>query len=135
MDNTNRIFLHKVFKAIADSIIKIFIPLYILKATNNIHLSIIYIGIYSLFVFILQISLKKLYQKHNILCIIIHCIPIIATQIILSFCQIDTIICIICAYVFSCTATQDSDFLINLRNKKTQKTQVLTPIFLRFYGA
>ncbi len=101
MDNTNRIFLHKVFKAIADSIIKIFIPLYILKTTNNINFSIIYLCVYSFFVFIFQIALKRLYQKHNILCIIIHCIPIIITQLILSFCQMTIIICVITAFFMS----------------------------------
>lgn len=122
MDNTNRIFLHKVFKAIADSIIKIFIPLYILKTTNNINLSIIYIAIYSLFVFILQIALKKIYQKHNILCIIIHCIPIIATQIILSFCQINIYICVTCALLMSISQVFYSvpiNTIFALNDKKT----------------
>lgn len=122
MDNTNRIFFHKVFKAIADSIIKIFIPLYILKTTNNISLSIIYISIYSLFVYLLQIILKRFYQKHNILCIILHCIPIIATQTILSFCQITIVTCIICALLMSISQVLYSvpiNTIFALNDKKT----------------
>ena len=91
MENTNRIFFHKVLKAIADSIIKIFIPLYILKTTNNISLSIIYLIVYSFFVFTLQIATKKFYQRKMILCMMLHCFPIIITQAILSFCQINII--------------------------------------------
>ena len=122
MENTNRIFLHKVFKAIADSIIKIFIPLYILKTTGSINLSIIYISIYSFFVFIFQIALKRLYQKHNILCIIIHCIPIIATQLMLSFCQINVTICIISALLMSISQVLYSvpiNTIFALNDKKT----------------
>ena len=39
MDKGNLIFLHKLFKAIADAIIIVFIPLYILKETKNIQIA------------------------------------------------------------------------------------------------
>lgn len=101
MENINRIFLHKVFKAIADSIIKIFIPLYILKTTNNINLAIVYLIVYSFFVFSLQIATKKLYQRKIILCMILHCIPIIITEAILSFCQINILSVTISAFLMA----------------------------------
>ena len=122
MDNTNRIFLHKVFKAIADSIIKIFIPLYILKTTNNINLAIIYLTVYSFFVFILQIALKHLYERKIVLCIILHCFPIIATQAILSFCQINLLTITVSALLMSISQVLYSvplNILFALKDKKT----------------
>ncbi len=131
MDNTNRIFLHKVFKAIADSIIKIFIPLYILKSTGSINLAIGYLVVYSFFVFVLQIALQKLYTKYPIICMALHCIPIIIAQTILSFCHITLGVMTITALLMSISQVIYSvplNIIFALNDKKTNvaKFQIAT---------
>lgn len=97
MGKDNLIFMHKLLKAIADAIIIVFIPLYILKETNDIRLAMAYLIIYSLFVILFMFVLKKLIQKYGVLCIMLHFIPIIATEAILSFSEINITTIIICA--------------------------------------
>ena len=89
MDKGNLIFLHKLFKAIADAIIIVFIPLYILKETNDFRLSIAYLIFFSLFVIFFMFILKKIIQKYGVICIMLHFIPIVATEAILSFININ----------------------------------------------
>ena len=103
--NDNSIFLHKLFKAIADSIIKLFIPLYIVKQTGNVNLSLYYLTIYSLFVFVLMVILKKFIQKYGVIAIILHFIPIVATEAILSFCEINYLFVTISALLMALTQT------------------------------
>ena len=97
MKNGNLIFIHKLLKSIADSIIIVFIPLYILKETNDIRLSLFYLIVFSLFVLFFMFILKKLIQKYGVLAMIIHFIPIIITEYILSFASINIGIVILCA--------------------------------------
>lgn len=97
MKNQNSIFIHKLLKSIADSIIIVFIPLYVLKTTNDFRLSMAYLIIFSLFVLFFMFVLKKLIQKYGVLAMILHFIPIIITEYILSFATIDIWIIIICA--------------------------------------
>ena len=97
MGKDNLIFIHKLLKAIADAIIIVFIPLYILKTTNDIRLSMAYLIIYSLFVIFFMLVLKKLIQKYGVICIMLHFIPIIATEAILSFVEINIWSIVICA--------------------------------------
>ncbi|MBR6287753.1 MAG: MFS transporter [Acholeplasmatales bacterium] len=97
MKNQNNIFIHKLLKSIADSIIIVFIPLYVLKTTNDFRLSMAYLIIYSLFVLFFMFVLKKLIQKYGVLAMILHFIPIIITEYILSFATINIWIIIICA--------------------------------------
>lgn len=97
----NLIFLHKFLKAIADSIIQVFIPLFILKQTGELWLSITYLAVYSLFVFINISILKKLIQSRTVLCIIFHFIPIIASQCLLSFLSINIFVVLGCALLMS----------------------------------
>ena len=59
MKKDNLIFIHKLLKAIADSIIKLFLPLYILKQTNDINLAMLYLIIYSSCVMLTMFILKK----------------------------------------------------------------------------
>ena len=101
MNQSNRIFIHKILKAIADSIISVFIPLYILKTTNKIELAIAYLIFYSLFVMINMFVLKKVLLHHKLFSIYIHCIPIIIAQALLSFCNITFLICVLTAYLMS----------------------------------
>ena len=90
-NKTNLIFLHKLLKAFADSIIKIFIPLYILKTTNNIKLSFLYLITYTISTLIFMFILKRFLQKYGIISIILHCIPIITTQFLLTFYTINVL--------------------------------------------
>lgn len=84
----NMIFLHKLFKAFADSIINIFIPLYILKMTGSLTLALGYLCVYSFLVTILNIFLSKFIQKFGVIAIILHFLPIIAAETILNFCPL-----------------------------------------------
>ena len=89
MSKDNLIFIHKLLKAIADSIIIVFIPLYILKTTEDIKLSMAYLIFFSLFVIFYMLIFKKIIQKYGVICIIIHFIPIIAAEGVLSFATIN----------------------------------------------
>ena len=59
MGKDNLIFIHKLIKAIADAIIIVFIPLYILKSTDDIRLAMLYLISFSLFVILFMFILKK----------------------------------------------------------------------------
>ena len=99
MKKDNLIFIHRLIKAFADSIIIVFIPLYILKQTNDINLAMLYLITYSLFVIFLMFILKKFIQKYGVIAIMLHFIPIIIGEAILSFVPI-SIISIICVSFF-----------------------------------
>lgn len=83
-DKSNLIFLHKTIKSLADSMIKIFIPLLILQASNSMTLVIIYLCSYYPLCSILNLVLRKFLHKFGLIAIIIHSIPIIATQFLLN---------------------------------------------------
>lgn len=138
LDPSTSIFWHKFLKAIADSIIKLFIPLYILKTTGDIKLSIAYLSIYSVFVLLTMIAFKKFIQKYGVLAIILHFIPIVATEAILSFCTINIWIIVICALLMAITQTLYSiplNLIFALQDKKTNvaKFQVATNIGKLFF--
>ena len=97
MGKDNLIFIHKLIKAIADAIIIVFIPLYILRTTSNIKLSIAYLIMFSLFVIMFMLIFKKIIQKYGVICIMIHFIPIIGAEAVLSFLTINIVTVIICA--------------------------------------
>jgi len=99
MGKDNLIFIHKLLKAIADAIIIVFIPLYILKTTNDIKLSMAYLIMFSLFVILFMLVFKKIIQKYGVICIMIHFIPIICAEALLSFLEINIINVIICAFL------------------------------------
>lgn len=134
MENkSNAIFIHKVLKAIADSTIKLFIPLYILKVTGSAVLSFAYLSIYSLFVFLFLFIFKKFIQKYGVLAIILHFIPIIITEFIFSFCEINIWIIILTAGLMAITQTLYSvplNLIFALQDKKINvaKFQVATNI-------
>ncbi len=101
MNHSNRIFTHKVLRTIADSIIKFFLPLYILKQTNSLELSIVYLICQSLCTLIFINIFKKLYKKYTLILIILSCFPIIVCQAILSYFQINIITCIIASILMA----------------------------------
>ena len=104
-DKANLIFLHKLFKALGDSTIKIFIPLFILKNTNDLRLSFLYLLTYSVSTLLLMILLKKMIQKFGVICIILHAIPIIITQFILSTISINFYVVLVCGILAGITQT------------------------------
>ena len=97
MAKDNLIFIHKLIKAIADAIIIVFIPLYILKSTNDINLSMLYLISFSVFVILFMLIFRKIIQKYGVICIMLHFIPIIITEALLSFVEINFINVIICS--------------------------------------
>lgn len=130
---SNAIFLHKLLKAIADSIIKLFIPLYILKTTGSVALALGYLSIYSLFVFIFLFIFKKFIQKYGVIAIILHFFPIIITEALFSFCEINLLIIIISAGLMAVTQTLYSvplNLIFALQDKKVNvaKFQVATNV-------
>lgn len=122
MFKKNSIFIHKLLKSIADSIIIVFIPLYVLKTTNDIRLSITYLILFSLFVMLFMFVLKKVIQKYGIIAMIIHFIPIIITEYILSFATINIWIIIICAGLMGLSQALYSvplNLVFTFKDKKT----------------
>ena len=85
MNTSKHIFMHKLFKALADSIIKTFIPLYIFKQTGNLNLAVAYLIAQSFFTLLTMSFLKKVLEHQTVFCVIIHCIPIILAQSLLAF--------------------------------------------------
>ncbi len=83
-NRTNLIFCHKLIKAFADSMVKVFIPLIILKNTNNMYLVMLYLNVYYVFCCGLNVLLKKFLQKYGVVAMILHTAPIIALQFLLT---------------------------------------------------
>lgn len=132
-NKTNLIFLHKLLKAIADSIIKIFIPLYILKVTNNIKLSFLYLIVYVASTIIFMLILKTFLQKYGVISIILHCIPIIATQFLLTFYTINILNSILCGILMGLSQTLYSIplnliFTFSDKNTNVAKFQIATNV-------
>lgn len=133
MKKDSNIFIHKLLKAIADSLILIFIPLYILKQTNNINLSMLYLVIYSAFVMVFIVLLKKIIEKYGVLSIIIHFIPIVITEGIISFLPINIYTIIASAFLMSISQALYSipiNLIFTFNDKKTNvgKFQIATNI-------
>ncbi len=83
MKNSSYLFLHRIFKGIADSTIKIFIPLLIYQATGDLVLSFVYCFIDYVFTGAFVLIFRKFIQKFSILSIILHIFPIIIAEFIL----------------------------------------------------
>ncbi len=83
-NRTNLIFLHKLIKAFADSLLKVFIPLIILKNSGSLMLTILYINVYYILCAGLNYILKSFLQKYGVIAIILHTLPIVALQFVLT---------------------------------------------------
>ena len=105
MNASKQIFLHKLFKALADSIIKVFIPLYILKQSGNINLSIAYLIAQAIFTLLTMTALKKVLEHHTVLCVILHALPIILAQSILSFFALNLMTILFVAFLMASAQT------------------------------
>lgn len=89
------IFLHKTLNGLADSLIKIFVPVIILKETNNLYLAILFMIVRPLTFVIFNTLLKKFLAKYPTLSISLHIIPVVILQILIFFVPINTFITII----------------------------------------
>lgn len=83
-NRTNLIFCHKLIKAIADSMVKVFIPLIILKNGGSLWLSMIYLVSYYFLCGIFNVVLKKFLQKYGVIAMILHAVPLIILQFLLT---------------------------------------------------
>lgn len=83
--NNHSAFFHKTFNGLADSLIKIFIPVLILKETGNLYYALLFMTIRPIFFVIFNILLKKFLSKHPSLSIILHIVPIIIIQFLIFF--------------------------------------------------
>ena len=81
---TNLIFCHKLIKAFADSLVKAFIPLIILKNSGSMMLVMLYLTSYYALCCLLNVALKKFLQKYGIVAMILHTVPLIALQFLLT---------------------------------------------------
>ena len=87
----NCMFTHRVIKALADSIIQVFLGLLILKESQSVDLFMVYILAFMIVALVFNLILKKLLQRYCILFIILHFIPLIASQLIVSLCPINIV--------------------------------------------
>ena len=138
MDKSNHIFIHKFLKAIADSMINVFIPLYILKITNDLKLALGFLAMRCVFGALLILGLKKLLQKYGVICIILHCLPVIATQALLNFCVINWWIVFACAMLMALSQTLYSVplnllFALGDKNSNVTKFQIATNVGKLFF--
>lgn len=83
-DKTNLIFCHKLIKAFADSMVKAFVPLIILKNSGSLELAMLYCMSCYLFCAVLNLAMKKFLQKYGVIAMILHAFPIIALQFLLT---------------------------------------------------
>ena len=88
---SNCMFTHRVIKALADSIIQVFLGLLILKESQSVDLFMVYILAFMVSALVFNLILKKLLQRYCILFIILHFIPLIASQLIVSLCPINIV--------------------------------------------
>lgn len=88
-NKTNLIFLHRLFKALGDSTILVFVPLYILKSTNDITLPFIYLLANSITSLILMLVGRKVIQKYGVIGVLLHFIPTLIAQYLLNFSTIN----------------------------------------------
>lgn len=92
--NSTYIFTHRLIKGFADAVVKLFIPLLIFQATNNMMLSLLYCIISYGVAGILFFALKKFITRFPILCIIIQIVPLLAVQFLINNITIFSIIAI-----------------------------------------
>lgn len=125
--------MHKLFKAFADSIINIFIPLFILKTTNNLILSLGYLCMYSALVAIFNLILKKFIQKYGVIAIILHFLPILAAEALLNFCPLNFTVILFVALFMSLSQVLYSVpfnliFLYGDKHSNVAKFQIATNV-------
>ena len=87
-------------KAVADSLIKVFVPLLILKSSRSMTLVVLYLALYNPLCVLLNLVLKKFLQKYGVVAIILHFVPMIAVQFLLNL-NITWLICVVLAVLMA----------------------------------
>ncbi|MBO5344825.1 MAG: hypothetical protein J6A51_02905 [Clostridia bacterium] len=131
-NQTNLIFLHKLIKSFADSLVKAFVPLIILKNTNSLLLVAIYLIAEYAFFCIFNLGLKKFLQKYGIVAMVLHIVPIIALQFLLTL-EIDIWMCLVLGMLGSLSLSLYSVplnllFAFTDKNVNVAKFQIATNI-------
>lgn len=141
-NKTNLIFYHKLIKAFADSLVKAFIPLIILKNSNDMMLVMFYLTSYYAMCLLFNVVLKKFLQKYGIVAMILHTIPIISLQFVLTL-NMTWLTCLVVALLASLAQVLYSVplnllFAFTDKNVNVAKFQISTNIgkliFILFSG-
>lgn len=83
-EKSNLLFLHKLIKSFADSLVKIFVPIIILQNSESMYNVVLYLIVFYTFAALFNFVLKKFLQKYGVIAIILHVIPLIAIQFLLT---------------------------------------------------
>lgn len=108
MKNSTALALNRLFKSIADSAIKVFIPILIYKSTGNLFYAFLFLALSSFVNAFTYVVLKNFLKKHSVLAVSLHALFIIAMEFLLLL-KIDIYIVIIvsilegvlCAFYYS----------------------------------
>ena len=84
MQNKNSIYLHNFLNGIADSIVKVFVPVLILQYMQNLSLAFLYVAIYCLANLLSLVCFNKLILKYNISFLMVHILLFLATPILIA---------------------------------------------------
>jgi len=121
MKKQNLLFTHQILKALGDAIINVFIPLYIIKQTNDFNLGIIYLIVYSIITYILMHCFKSLYKKHGVICIFFSFAGSISAQSILAFANLNiysVLLVSLCMGIYQSLYSIPLNILFTLGDKK-----------------
>ena len=83
MKNSTALALNRIFKAIADSAIKVFIPILIYKNTGSLAYAFLYLALSSFVNALCYVVLKNFLKKHAALAVSLHALFIIAIEFLL----------------------------------------------------
>ncbi len=84
MSNSTSLLIHRLIKGFADATIKVFIPLLIYKATGDLFLTFLFAFLTYAFESLSYLIFKKFIQKHGVLAIILHIVPLVVLEFMLS---------------------------------------------------
>ena len=137
-NKSNLIFLHKLFKAFADSTILVFVPLFILKSSGNIYLSFAYLLTNTIGSIAIMLLFKKVIQKYGVIGVLLHFIPILLAQYLLNFCTVNLTLSIVCGLLSAITQCMywiplNLLFAISDTNNDVAKFQVSTNVGKLFF--
>ena len=83
MKNSTALALNRIFKAIADTAIKVFIPILIYKNTGSLAYAFLYLALSSFVNALCYVVLKNFLKKHAVLAVSLNALFIIATEFLL----------------------------------------------------
>ena len=83
ISDSSSLALNRIFKSIADSAIKVFIPILIYKNTGSVFYAFLYLTLSFVFISLLYQAIKNFLKKHAALTITLHAIPIIVMEFLL----------------------------------------------------